>query len=306
MSSTQYNKKWTNLEKEYLQIYYPSHGVKYCSINLKRTPRACSEQAKKMNIKVSYETKIKLISKYTKEILEEAVINSKCYSDVIRFVGIIPQAGNFKNIKKHIENFKIDTSHFLSPGELTKLRNRNGFKNNQKKPIEEYLVANLKVDGRRLKDGLFEAGYKERKCERCNQGEEWQGEKLILIIDHKNGNHFDNRLENLRILCPNCNSLLPTHCSKNRQINLKKLTKCINCDNHIKFKSKTGYCHKCVKEKCRKVIRPLLETILQDLKDSNFISVGKKYGVSDNCIRKWIKQYEKNASVGEWSNSEDS
>ncbi len=305
MDSINYNKKWTDDDNEYLINNYANYGLKYCATNLGRTQRGCFQQAKKLGLKVSQETKTKLITKYTKELLEQAVKNSKCYADVIRYFGIIPQAGNFKNIKRHIEKNNINTSHFLTPGQLTSWRNKNQPKiNYQKKNIEEYFKENINVDGRRLKEGLFEAKYKERKCEKCGQTENWFGEKLTLIIDHINGNHFDNRLENLRILCPNCNSTLPTHCSKNR---IKKEKKhCKLCPNIIAFYSKTGLCSICVKIKKRKVVRPTYSNLLNDISRIGYSATGRKYNVSDNAIRKWIKQYEKQASVGERPNPTDS
>jgi len=61
-----------------------------------------------------------------------------------------------------------------------------------------------------LKNKLIAEGYKEAKCEECGLGEEWNGKVLVLELDHINGDKNDNRLENLKILCPNCHSQTPT------------------------------------------------------------------------------------------------
>jgi hypothetical protein len=114
---------------------------------------------------------------------------------------------------------------------------------------------------------------------------------MSLILDHINGINNDNRIENLRIVCPNCNATLDTHCSSNRNknnINLNKICKC----GRIKDK-KSPNCKKCDSIKQRKVERPTLLQILKDIEDSNYVLTGKKYGVSDNTIRKWIRQYNK-------------
>ena len=66
----------------------------------------------------------------------------------------------------------------------------------------------------RLKERLFDAGLKERACELCGQGEIWHGRRMSLILDHVNGIADDNRLENLRVVCANCNATLDTHCGK--------------------------------------------------------------------------------------------
>jgi 5-methylcytosine-specific restriction endonuclease McrA len=58
-------------------------------------------------------------------------------------------------------------------------------------------------------------------CEECGTGNTYNGKPLSLELDHKDGNNKNNKLENLRILCPNCHSQTPTHRSKN--IKFKRL-----------------------------------------------------------------------------------
>ena len=69
----------------------------------------------------------------------------------------------------------------------------------------------------RLKRRLFAEGLKQRRCEMCGQGEMWRGRRMALVLDHINGVHDDNRLENLRIVCPNCNATLDTHCGRHER-----------------------------------------------------------------------------------------
>lgn len=69
----------------------------------------------------------------------------------------------------------------------------------------------------KLRVRLFNEGIKERKCELCGTSH-WNGEQLSLILDHINGINDDHRLENLRIVCPNCDSLLPTFCGRNKKL----------------------------------------------------------------------------------------
>jgi hypothetical protein len=65
-----------------------------------------------------------------------------------------------------------------------------------------------------LKNRLWAEGIKENKCEICGISD-WNGKQLNCELDHINGNPKDHRLENLRILCPNCHSQTDTFCGKN-------------------------------------------------------------------------------------------
>lgn len=66
-----------------------------------------------------------------------------------------------------------------------------------------------------LKDWLYQTGLKTPCCEKC-QIKDWQGERIVFHLDHIDGNHYNNNLENLRILCPNCHSQTPTFGNKKR------------------------------------------------------------------------------------------
>ena len=115
---------------------------------------------------------------------------------------------------------------------------------------------------------------------------------MSLIIDHINGINNDNRIENLRIVCPNCNATLDTHCRGNntlKRINEKKENKHINYNNDNKTDDQINK-----NIKSRKIERPPLEQLLIEVNELGYRGTGKKYGVSDNSIRKWIKNYEKN------------
>jgi hypothetical protein len=114
--------------------------------------------------------------------------------------------------------------------------------------------------------------------------------KISLILDHINGVNNDNRLENLRIVCPNCNAGLDTFAGKNKKISKpKKEFKC-ECGNTMFKTSKK--CNLCKGVLSRKVERPSLEILLKDIEELGYSGTGRKYGVSDNAIKKWIKNIE--------------
>ena len=74
----------------------------------------------------------------------------------------------------------------------------------QQMPLEQLLVAGRIQTGRgHLKARLITAGLKENRCERCGISE-WRGRPLSMQLHHVNGDRFDNRLENLELICANC------------------------------------------------------------------------------------------------------
>lgn len=79
---------------------------------------------------------------------------------------------------------------------------------------KDFLKKDSKISSSALKNRLYLEGYKNRFCEICGQGETWNGKKMSLILDHIDGEHSNNELSNLRIVCPNCNATLETHCRK--------------------------------------------------------------------------------------------
>jgi Zn finger protein HypA/HybF involved in hydrogenase expression len=147
---------------------------------------------------------------YTEEELREAVINSGSIRQVLQKLNIVPAGGNYQTTHRRISKLGIDTSHFHGQA-----WNR-GKVIGPKKPIEEYLKENSVVQSFKLKGRLITEGLKEHKCECCGITE-WNGKPAPIELDHINGDHCDNRLENLRILCPNCHAQTDTYRGKNKK-----------------------------------------------------------------------------------------
>jgi len=210
--------------------------------------------------------------------------NSKNYSDAMRYFDTLSANSNFNTLKQRIKELNIDTSHFGNCyDEAVK------YAKNKMQTLESVMTENSTYGRNHLKRRLLEEGLLKNECSICGLDEEWNGKHIVMILDHINGISNDNRLENLRMVCPNCNSQLDTFGSRNyKKIKKIKIQKCYMCGKDKKI-NKSNLCRECCDEKQRRVERPTKEVLLQDIKELGYSGCGRKYGVSDNAIRKWLK-----------------
>lgn len=145
---------------------------------------------------------------YTDEELREAVRLSTSRRQVLLRLGLAPEGGNYATTKRAMEHLSLGTSHFLPPAGHNK-----GVFLGPKRPVRDYLVDGSLIRTSRLRERLIQEGYFEHQCSRC-RGRTWLGEPIPLELDHINGSNEDNRLENLRLLCPNCHAQTPTYCRR--------------------------------------------------------------------------------------------
>ena len=151
--------------------------------------------------------------KYTRELLEPIVAQSLSIAEVLRRLGLRQAGGTQTHVARRIRDYGLDTTHFLG----TRRNSGPGHKPPRKAAaellVEKHPLA-LRTHADKLRRALAEIG-RPRECAVCGLGDEWQGSKLTLEIDHINGQHHDNRPDNLRLLCPNCHSQTETFCSRN-------------------------------------------------------------------------------------------
>lgn len=180
-------------------------------------------------------------NKYTKELLQTAANKSYSIADMCREFKLKPVGNNYETIVKKCKEFGVDISHFVGQ-DWHKSSNTNSNLNK----LEDILQENTHFKSSQLKKRLIEAGLKKDECEICGCSNQWQGKPITLELHHINGNHNDNRLENLQILCPNCHSQQESHripkikhtltdatpLRKYRE-ELKKCT-CLNCGKEFK------------------------------------------------------------------------
>lgn len=221
--------------------------------------------------------------------------NSFSYSDCLRALGLGTNGGSSTDVlKKRIQELECSTEHF--DGHKAK-----AIKNYR--PLEEILIENSDyVSTVSLKKRLIDAKLLEYKCSKCGISE-WQGEPLTLQLDHINGNHIDNRIENLRLLCPNCHSQTHTYAGKSAFKYKKSPSYCTLCGKELK--TCATYCPECAKLLQRKVERPSREELKQMIRTIPFTKIGLIYNVQDNSVRKWCDNYHLPRTKKEINNYSD-
>jgi hypothetical protein len=211
--------------------------------------------------------------------------------------------GAHATLRKYAAIWRIATAHF---DPYASVRGQGA---RRRRPLEEILVQHSTFSRNHLKERLYDEGLKQPVCELCGQGEVWRGRLMGLILDHVNGVSDDHRLVNLRILCPNCAATLDTHCARKRRL-VRVDQECVRCGKS--FRPRDGRQRYCSREcgtrwdrsgvarpKARKVDRPPLSQLLREVNAIGYLATGRRYGVTDNAIRKWLKQYEREAEQAE-------
>ena len=155
-----------------------------------------------------------ILWKISTQALQELVSRSKTITEVLNHFGMRSEGGNSLTLKGRLIFDKIDFSHIPQGRGSGKGLKRGGAGEYDYGLIfcKDSGVARITVKRRIIKDKLLPY-----KCSLCPVDNIWNNKELSLVLDHINGIHNDHRLENLRFVCPNCNSQLDTHCSKNNK-----------------------------------------------------------------------------------------
>lgn len=234
---------------------------------------------------------------YGERELRAAIAASYSWAEALRRLGYCPTGGNPQTLKKRVAKLGISTDHF-DPYRAARQQGRR-----RRIALEEVLVEGSTYSRASLKQRLYEEGLKDRRCERCGQDEFWLGNRIGLILDHVNGVRNDNRLENLQILCPNCAAALETHCGRKNRLEVETRN-CVRCTEPFTPRyAAQRYCSAPCGRRwdrrgrkrpgARRTDRPPRDQLLEEIDRLGYLAVGRKYGVSDNAIRKWIRQYER-------------
>lgn len=190
---------------------------------------------------------------YTDSILVKSVSESKSISEVMRKIGMRPAGGSHSNLKRRITSLGLDMSHFTGQA------HNKGIISRKRKSWKEILC---KYEGTRrpkphlLRRALCEIG-REYKCEGCSNDGNWNGQILVLEIDHKNRDRSNNLAENLSFLCPNCHS------------------QTVGVNGRKRLPTR----------------KPTKETLMGLIWNFPTTNIGTLFGVSDKAVEKWCKSY---------------
>jgi 5-methylcytosine-specific restriction endonuclease McrA len=193
----------------------------------------------------------------------KAVEESNNISNVIRKMNRSAVGSNFKWCKKHIKRLNLDTSHWK--------KERNPIPECRIHTNEDLFQENSSIARGTVKKRIIIDNLIKYECSNCGISK-WNGQDLSLILDHINGISNDHRLENLRFLCPNCNSQTSTFSGRNKKNTLDDYS----CNSKHKSKS--------LPQKFKIEDDYLLSLV--DFNKISFTKIAKEYNVSDTTVRK--------------------
>ena len=144
----------------------------------------------------------------SREEIQEKVNDCNSISDMLEAFGYKRSSGSMAKVMKEIiQEYNIDTTHF-KPFSRTNQK--------AKYSLDEILIPNSPYRNiNKLKKRLLKAGLLKYECECCGNKGEWNSKPLVLQLDHRDGDHSNHSIENLRFLCPNCHSQTDTFSGRN-------------------------------------------------------------------------------------------
>jgi predicted RNA-binding Zn-ribbon protein involved in translation (DUF1610 family) len=215
----------------------------------------------------------------SKDEFSDLVKRSTSYREILKYFSLEHKGGNGKTLKRRIEEDNVDDSHIKNRPKTMNAHISNTISSCEIL-VKDSCHSRSMAKRRIIKDSLFDHTL----CSECGKENIWREKPLIMVLDHINGISNDHRIENLRFLCPDCNSQMPTFAGRSNKV--KHF--CQKCGEEKKTKG-SEVCSKCEKESRRKVERPPLYVLQSEIDNMGYSAVGRKYGVSGNSIRKWLK-----------------
>lgn len=170
----------------------------------------------------------KVYSAYTEDELKEVITCCSSINDVTDTIRI--HRSYHKYLKEFIKIHNVSITHFVKKKQQT---------------LEDRLVKDSTISSSSsIKKHLLKNSLVKNECAVCKIPPVWNSKPLTLQLDHINGDHFDNRIENLRLICPNCHTQTDTFTGKNNAKYERK--QCSICKNTLKNNNISGKCAKCI------------------------------------------------------------
>lgn len=218
--------------------------------------------------------------------LRELASKAFSFRQLLKLLGVVPAGGNYQTLKQRLINADISTKHFVYKVSTVERKSI---------LLLDILVLGSVYPTNRLKNRLIKNGIFERKCAWCKLTL-WNKIDIPLELDHVNGCRDDNRIENLRLLCPNCHAQTPTYRGKNTK-RIKQLNNCTKCGG-VKSNRAT-LCSKCfhttpktpkTNVRATKIVWKTPNEVSDLVKAHGYVGAGNVLGVSDNAVRKFLNR----------------
>lgn len=232
--------------------------------------------------------------KIPKNELQDIVDSSSSMSDLMYKLGYTSR-GCASYVKSCLDSIGIDYSKVVERGKVKKYSNLSRSEQNsritRKLSNEELFVKDSK-SFKNVRNRVISENLIPYKCAICGQEPFWNGKPMTLVLDHINGDHFDNRLDNLRFICRHCDSQLDTFCGRNHKnkVNPTSIT-CPICGNRKDYKAKTC-------KKCSAISRRKINITKEDLQeyfkkyDGNISKLSEKYEVTEQVVKVLLFKYD--------------
>lgn len=230
----------------------------------------------------------------SKEELVKVVNKSTSIADVLRNYGYGTTGASHKILKQRLEADNIDISH-IKLGSKSNLGRKFLHSLTEEEFVKSYLSTDKQSSNSVIKKYVLLYNLIPYVCCNCGNNGIWNNKKISLQLDHINGINYDNTINNLRFLCPNCHSQTDTFGSKNRRKKIKKIHQCITCKTQIYKNSKSGFCLSCKNKKNGILESKLDRNIIEKLVwEKNLSKIARDLSCSSNglkqfCIRNNIK-----------------